>query len=335
MQGIFRHLYGQVAGDRIPGDHRVRVVDPDRRVLDPVGDHGELVEWTVTPAPGLSFGGVTAENPATMSAIWRYSDGCGDLCLKFDCSDGSSFCQDDGIWGAAVYQNSSSEMNGNSGIGLHNGYGWGHANQNTGDGDCANWYANGKDFSKNLIEDLKVRQYLGTKLKNSSISKVELERTADTFIVNIHTARPGIIIGKRGEEIENLKKAVEKIVKGTSQINIKEVKKPDLDAKILAEGVAQQLEKRVMFRRAMKRTVQSALRQSAKGVRIEVSGRLNGAEIARTEWYREGRVPLHTLRADIDYGTAEALTTYGIIGVKVWVFRGEITEDPYKKQGTN
>ena len=194
----------------------------------------------------------------------------------------------------------------------------------------ANWYAKGKDFSTNLIQDLKVRAYLNSRLKNSSISKIELERTADTFVVNIHTARPGIIIGKRGEEIENLKKAVEKIVKGSSQINIKEVKKPDLDAQILAEGVAQQLEKRVMFRRAMKRTVQSALRQSAKGVRIEVSGRLNGAEIARTEWYREGRVPLHTLRADIDYGTAEALTTYGIIGVKVWVYRGEITEDPYK-----
>ena len=196
----------------------------------------------------------------------------------------------------------------------------------------ANWYAKGKDFSNNLIQDLKVREYLGKKLKNSSISKVELERTAESFIVNIHKSRQGIIIGKRGEEIENLKKAVEKIVKGPSQINIIEVKKPDLDAQILAEGVAQQLEKRVMFRRAMKRTVQSALRQSAKGVRIEVSGRLNGAEIARTEWYREGRVPLHTLRADIDYGTAEALTTYGIIGVKVWVYRGEITEDPYKTE---
>ena len=195
----------------------------------------------------------------------------------------------------------------------------------------ANWFAKGKDFSKNLIQDLKVRDHLNKKLKNSSISKIELERTADTFVVNIHTARPGIIIGKRGEEIENLKKAVEKIVKGPSQINIKEIKKPDVDAQILAEGVAQQLEKRVMFRRAMKRTVQSALRQSAKGVRIEVSGRLNGAEIARTEWYREGRVPLHTLRADIDYGTSEALTTYGIIGVKVWVYRGEINEDPYKK----
>ena len=196
----------------------------------------------------------------------------------------------------------------------------------------ANWYAKGKDFSNNLIQDLKVREFLSKKLKNSSISKVELERTAESFIVNIHTARPGIIIGKRGEEIENLKKAVEKIVKGPSQINIKEVKKPDLDAQILAEGVAQQLEKRVMFRRAMKRTVQSALRQSAKGVRIEVSGRLNGAEIARTEWYREGRVPLHTLRADIDYGTAEALTTYGIIGVKVWIYKGELMAKDVEKE---
>ena len=197
----------------------------------------------------------------------------------------------------------------------------------------ANWYAKGKDFSSNLIQDLKVRDHLNTKLKNSSISKIELERTADTFIVNIHTARPGIIIGKRGEEIENLKKAVEKIVKGPSQINIKEVKKPDLDAQILAEGVAQQLEKRVMFRRAMKRTVQSALRQSAKGVRIEVSGRLNGAEIARTEWYREGRVPLHTLKAKIDYGFAEAMTTYGIIGIKTWIFSGETEDESSQEKG--
>ena len=195
----------------------------------------------------------------------------------------------------------------------------------------ANWYAKGKDFSTNLVQDLKVREYFKKNLKNSSISKIELERSAENFLgFSIYTSRPGIIIGKRGEEIDNLKKAVQKIVKKPAQINIKEVRKPDLDAQILAEGVAQQLERRVMFRRAMKRTVQSALRQSAKGVRIEVSGRLNGAEIARTEWYREGRVPLHTLRADIDYGTAEALTTYGIIGVKVWVFKGEITEDPYK-----
>ena len=196
----------------------------------------------------------------------------------------------------------------------------------------ATWYAKGKQFSVNLVQDLKVREYFQKKSKFSSVSKIELERSADNFTVFIHTSRPGIIIGKRGEEIENLKKAVQKIVHQPTQINIKEVKKPDLDAVILAEGVAQQLERRVMFRRAMKRTVQSALRQSAKGVRIEVSGRLNGAEIARTEWYREGRVPLHTLRADIDYGTAEALTTYGIIGVKVWVFKGEVMGDPFKQE---
>ena len=192
----------------------------------------------------------------------------------------------------------------------------------------ANWYAKGKDFSKNLIEDLKVREHLSKKLKNSSISKVELERSADSFVVNIHTARPGIIIGKRGEEIENLKKSIQKIVKGPTQINIKEVRKPDLDAKILAEGVAQQLEKRVMFRRAMKRAMQNAMRLGAQGIKIMSSGRLNGIEIARSEWYREGRVPLHTLRADVDYGTARAQTQYGIIGVKVWIFKGEIFEDP-------
>ena len=199
----------------------------------------------------------------------------------------------------------------------------------------SNWYAEKSEYTQNLLKDIEVREHLTKKLSHASVSRIDIERTADNARVLIHTARPGIIIGKRGEEIENLKKAVEKIVKGPSQINIKEVKKPDLDATILAEGVAQQLEKRVMFRRAMKRTVQSALRQSAKGVRIEVSGRLNGAEIARTEWYREGRVPLHTLRADINYGTAEALTTYGIIGIKVWVYTGEINEDPYKVQGAN
>ena len=192
------------------------------------------------------------------------------------------------------------------------------------------WYAKKKDFGNYLIEDFKIRAYIKKNVVNSGVSKVMIERTSNKCFVTIYTSRPGIIIGKRGEEIDNLKKAVEKIVKKSTQINIKEVKKPDLDATILAEGIAQQLERRVMFRRAMKRTVQSALRQSAKGVRVEVSGRLNGAEIARTEWYREGRVPLHTIRADIDYGTAEALTTYGIIGVKVWVFKGETTEDPYK-----
>jgi small subunit ribosomal protein S3 len=179
---------------------------------------------------------------------------------------------------------------------------------------------------------LKVRDFLKNKLRFSSVSKVEIDRSAQNFTVSIHTSRPGIIIGKKGEEIENIKKSIEKIVNRPVQVQIKEVRKPDLDATILAEGIAQQLERRVQFRRAMKRAVQSALRQGAKGVRTEVSGRLGGAEIARTEWYREGRVPLHTLRADVDYGTAEAATTYGIIGVKVWVYRGEIMEDPFKAE---
>ena len=196
----------------------------------------------------------------------------------------------------------------------------------------ANWYAKGKTFKENLIEDSKVRDFLKNKLRFSSVSKVEIDRSAQNFTVSIHTSRPGIIIGKKGEEIENIKKSIEKIVNRPAQVQIKEVRKPDLDATILAEGIAQQLERRVQFRRAMKRAVQSALRQGAKGVRTEVSGRLGGAEIARTEWYREGRVPLHTLRADVDYGTAEAATTYGIIGVKVWVYRGEIMEDPFKAE---
>ena len=193
----------------------------------------------------------------------------------------------------------------------------------------ANWYAQGRAYKDNVIHDLKVREFLKTKLRFSSVSSVDLERSVKGYVVTIHTSRPGVIIGKKGEEIENIKRSIQKIVGQHTQVNIKEVKKPDLDATILAEGIAQQLERRVQFRRAMKRAVQSALRQGAKGVRTEVSGRLGGAEIARTEWYREGRVPLHTLRADVDYGTAEALTTYGIIGVKVWVFRGEILDDPF------
>ena len=192
------------------------------------------------------------------------------------------------------------------------------------------WYAKKKDFGNYLIEDFKIREYIKKNVINSGVSKVMIERTSNKCYVTIYTSRPGFVIGKKGSDIDKIKNNLSKFTTNEVNLNIKEVKKPDLDAQILAEGVAQQLEKRVMFRRAMKRTVQSALRQSAKGVRIEVSGRLNGAEIARTEWYREGRVPLHTLRADIDYGTAEALTTYGIIGVKVWVYRGEITEDPYK-----
>ena len=194
------------------------------------------------------------------------------------------------------------------------------------------WYAKGKAFKINLIEDLKVRNYIKDRLKFSSISRVDLERSAQTFTVNIHTSRPGIIIGKKGEEIESLKTAIQKLVTQTVQINIKEVRKPDLDATILAEGIAQQLERRVQFRRAMKRAVQSAMRQGAKGIRTEVSGRLGGAEIARSEWYREGQVPLHTLRANIDYGVAEALTTYGLIGVKVHVYTGEILGDPFKDE---
>ena len=196
----------------------------------------------------------------------------------------------------------------------------------------ASWYAKGRSFKENLIEDLKVRDFLKKKLRFSSVSSIDIERSAQNFIVTINTSRPGIIIGKKGEEIEEIKKAIEKVVNRSAQINIKEIRKPDLDATILAEGIAQQLERRVQFRRAMKRAVQSSLRQGAKGVRTEVSGRLGGAEIARTEWYREGRVPLHTLRADVDYGTAEAATTYGIIGVKVWVYRGEIMDDPFKEE---
>ncbi|MEK9649878.1 MAG: 30S ribosomal protein S3 [Gammaproteobacteria bacterium] len=196
----------------------------------------------------------------------------------------------------------------------------------------ANWYAQGKAYKDNVVHDLQVREFLKTKLRFSSVGNIDLERSTKGYIVSIFTSRPGVIIGKKGEEIEQIKQAIQKIVGQPTQVNIKEIKKPDLDATILAEGIAQQLERRVQFRRAMKRAVQSALRQGAKGVRTEVSGRLGGAEIARTEWYREGRVPLHTFRADIDYGTAEALTTYGIIGVKVWVFKGEILEDPFKTE---
>ena len=194
------------------------------------------------------------------------------------------------------------------------------------------WFAKKKDFGKYLIEDFKIRKYIKKNIVNSGVSEIIIERSSKKCTVSIHTSRPGIIIGKKGEEIENIKKSIEKIVNRPAQVQIKEVRKPDLDATILAEGIAQQLERRVQFRRAMKRAVQSALRQGAKGVRTEVSGRLGGAEIARTEWYREGRVPLQTLRADVDYGTAEAATTYGIIGVKVWVYRGEIMEDPFKSE---
>lgn len=186
------------------------------------------------------------------------------------------------------------------------------------------WYANKKDFPGKLLADLKARDFIRKKLSHASVSRVEIERPAESARITIFTARPGIVIGKRGEDVEKLRREVSSLMGVPVHINIEEVRKPDLDATLVAQNVAQQLERRVMFRRAMKRAVQNAIRQGAKGIRIQVSGRLGGAEIARTEWYREGRVPLHTLRADIDYGTAEASTTYGIIGVKVWVFKGEI-----------
>jgi small subunit ribosomal protein S3 len=186
------------------------------------------------------------------------------------------------------------------------------------------WFANTQDFADNLDGDFKVRKFLTKELANASVSRITIERPAKSIRVTIHTARPGIVIGKKGEDVEKLRNAVSQIAGVPAQINIAEVKKPELDAKLVADSIASQLERRVMFRRAMKRAVQSAMRLGAKGIKVEVSGRLGGAEIARSEWYREGRVPLHTLRADIDYATSEALTTYGIIGVKVWIFKGEV-----------
>jgi small subunit ribosomal protein S3 len=186
------------------------------------------------------------------------------------------------------------------------------------------WYAGKKQYADKLLTDLKVRDYIRTALASASVSRVDIERPANTARVTIHTARPGIVIGKKGEDVEKLRAEISKQMGVPVHINIEEIRKPDLDAALAAQSVAQQLERRVMFRRAMKRAVQNAIRQGAEGVKIQVSGRLGGAEIARTEWYREGRVPLHTLRADIDYATAEASTTYGIIGVKVWIFKGEI-----------
>ena len=188
------------------------------------------------------------------------------------------------------------------------------------------WFAETKDYANYLINDLQIRDFLKNKLKHASVSKIQIERPAKNARITIHTARPGIVIGKKGEDIEKLRAEVSKMMGIPVHINIEEVRKPELDAQLVAEGVAQQLEKRIMFRRAMKRAVTNAMRLGAQGVRINVAGRLNGAEIARGEWYREGRVPLHTLRANIDYGFAEASTTYGIIGVKVWIFKGEVFE---------
>ena len=186
------------------------------------------------------------------------------------------------------------------------------------------WFASTKDFADNLHGDFQVRQYLTKELKAASVSRIVIERPAKSIRVTIHTARPGVVIGKKGEDVEKLRKAVAAIAGVPAQINISEVRKPELDGKLVADSITSQLERRVMFRRAMKRAVQNAMRLGAKGIKVEVSGRLGGAEIARSESYREGSIPLHTLRADIDYGTAEAHTTYGRIGVKVWIYKGEV-----------
>ncbi len=186
------------------------------------------------------------------------------------------------------------------------------------------WYADSKNYAKNLINDLEVREYILKKLDAASVSRVKIERPAQTARITIFTARPGIVIGKKGEDVDGLRKELSEKMGVPVHINIEEIRKPDVDARLVAQNVAQQLERRVMFRRAMKRVVQNAIRQGAEGIKVQVGGRLGGAEIARTEWYREGRVPLHTLRADIDYATYEAHTTYGVIGVKVWIFKGEV-----------
>jgi small subunit ribosomal protein S3 len=191
------------------------------------------------------------------------------------------------------------------------------------------WYANSQTYPGLVDQDFRVREFLMKRLKDASVSQVHIERPAKKANITIHTARPGIVIGKKGEDIERLRADLCRLLKMPLQdvrLNISEIRKPELDAKLVAEGIAQQLERRVQFRRAMRRAVTNTMRVGAEGIKVKVSGRLNGAEIARSEWYREGRVPLHTFRADIDYGLAESRTTYGIIGVKVWIFRGEVFE---------
>ena len=186
------------------------------------------------------------------------------------------------------------------------------------------WYANSKNFPGMLFEDLKVREYLKKRLAHASVGRVTIERPAKNARITIHSARPGVVIGKKGEDIETLRGVLRKMMGVDVGLNIEEIRKPEIEAKLIADSIAQQLEKRIMFRRAMKRAMQNAMRLGAQGIKIMSSGRLNGIEIARSEWYREGRVPLHTLRADIDYGFSEAMTQYGAIGIKVWVFKGEV-----------
>ena len=200
------------------------------------------------------------------------------------------------------------------------------------------WYASGPAYAEKLYQDLMVREYIQKKLAQASVSRIEIQRPAQTARITIHTARPGIVIGKKGEDVERLRREVSKLMGVPVHINIEEIRKPELDAYLVAQNVAQQLERRVQFRRAMKRVMQNATRLGAEGIKVRVAGRLGGAEIARSETYHEGRVPLHTLRADIDYATAEALTTYGILGVKVWIFKGEILgqrEENAQQQGSN
>lgn len=187
----------------------------------------------------------------------------------------------------------------------------------------AKWYGSNKNFAETLNEDLKVRSFLRKKLSHASVSKIQIERPAKNARITIFSARPGVVIGKKGEDIEALRSQLARLMSVPVHVNIEEVRKPEVDAQIIADSIAQQLEKRVMFRRAMKRAMQNAMRLGAQGIKIMSSGRLNGAEIARTEWYREGRVPLHTLRAEIEYGFSEAKTTYGVIGIKVWVYKGD------------
>lgn len=195
------------------------------------------------------------------------------------------------------------------------------------------WFAEGREYGQLLQEDLTIRKYLKKELKQSGISKITIERPHRKCRVTIHTARPGVVIGKKGSDIEKLRRKLMEMTSSEVHLNIVEVRKPEIDANLVAENIAQQLERRVAFRRALKRSVQSAMRLGAEGIRINAAGRLGGAEIARMEWYREGRVPLHTLRADIDYGTAEAKTAYGICGIKVWIFKGEILEhDPMAQE---
>ena len=195
------------------------------------------------------------------------------------------------------------------------------------------WYASSKEFPKFLMEDIKIRDYLSSELKQASVSKILIERPTKEAVITIFTSRPGIVIGKKGEDIEKYRQKIANILgtkKSSVKLNVKEIRKPELNAQLVSEGIAQQLERRIMYRRAMKRAVTNTMRLGALGIKVNVAGRLNGAEIARSEWYREGRVPLHTLKAGIDFGFSEALTTYGIIGIKVWIYNEEAKDDEVK-----